>query len=305
MKPIGGDSDLGSHAELSAIGKLRGSVMEDDGTVDVRQKPISRSLVVRHDGLSMSRPILRNVGDSRINTFHDPSSDNRVEILGVPVVLASRPNPRINLLHRRVPPNLAPRIQQIRNNRRKVRINTGAIHQQRLSRAANTGATHLRINNDGACHPNVGVTVNIHVAVTLKMPNDRHPSLLLHPLNQALPTAGNDNVDVLRHPRQHVSNSRAIRHRHKLHTLSRQPSRAQPLNKARVNSRTRMPTLRPAAQNDSVPGLHTQSPRISRHIGPTLIDDPNDSQGNANTLNVQPVGAIPLGRNRANRIRQR
>ena len=45
MRP-GGDADLGSEAELAAVGELGRGVVQHDGRIDLRQEALGRGVVV-------------------------------------------------------------------------------------------------------------------------------------------------------------------------------------------------------------------------------------------------------------------
>src|SRR5258708_7237308 len=65
------DADLGAHAKLGAIGKLRRRVMQHDGAIDLVEKLFRRSRGIRDDALGMLRTVLRDVGDSRGDVIND------------------------------------------------------------------------------------------------------------------------------------------------------------------------------------------------------------------------------------------
>ena len=108
-----------------------------------------------------------------------------------------------------------------------MRGRAGPVHQQRLGRAADAGAAQLGVQHDRARHGEVGVAVDIDVAVAFEVPDHRHARFLLHPRHQALAAARHDHVDVVRHAREHVADRGAIGGRHQLDAGVRQARRAQ------------------------------------------------------------------------------
>src|SRR5690606_40086100 len=57
MHLAGGNADFRSHAELTAIGKLRGGIVQENGRVDLVEEPRNRFRIFRHDGFGMMRRI--------------------------------------------------------------------------------------------------------------------------------------------------------------------------------------------------------------------------------------------------------
>src|SRR6267142_1942077 len=67
MKFVRADADFRAHAEFAAVGKLSGRVVQYDGAIDPRQKPLGHCGVVGHDALGMLRTVLANVCHRRID----------------------------------------------------------------------------------------------------------------------------------------------------------------------------------------------------------------------------------------------
>src|SRR6185369_6047997 len=57
VEAVGGDADLGAHAEFAAIRKLRRGVVQHDGTVHFAQKTFCRRGIRGDDGIGMRRTI--------------------------------------------------------------------------------------------------------------------------------------------------------------------------------------------------------------------------------------------------------
>ena len=122
-----------------------------------------------------------------------------VEVLGAPVLLGRR-------LHARIDAPASPHRRALRSRRRAGRAAIGArcvaaqraVDQQRLGRAADAGAPHLRVQHDRARHLEIGVAVDVDVADALEVADHRHARLLLHALHEALAAARHDHVDAAR-----------------------------------------------------------------------------------------------------------
>ena len=71
----------------------------------------------------------------------------------------------------------------------------GGVEQQRLGRAANAGAAHFGVGEDGARHGEIGVRVDVGVVQPLGMGEHGHARLALHALHQRFAAARDDEVD--------------------------------------------------------------------------------------------------------------
>jgi hypothetical protein len=120
---------------------------------------------------------------------------------------------------------LGQRVEQ----RRQQRFRASPIHQQRLCRAADAGATQLRIQNDIARHLRISVAIHIDMAQPFQMTDHRHPRLGLHTLDQTAPTTRHDHIDLTIQPTQHHPHGGPVGSRHELNRRFRQPCLAQPI----------------------------------------------------------------------------
>ncbi len=216
MESIGRNADLRAHAELTAVGELGGGIVQHDGAVDPRQEAGGRGGIAGHDGFGVRRTVARDMRDGLIDTVDHAHRDDRIQILGVPVLFGRRAHPRIDLLHGGIAAHFAAGLQQILDQGPEVRRDTGAIHQQGLGGAADAGTPQLGIQHDAARHRQVRIPVHVHVAVALQMADHRHARLLLHSRHQALAAAGHEHIDEFGHPGQHQADRGTIGGRHQL-----------------------------------------------------------------------------------------
>ena len=135
----------------------------------------------------------------------------------------------------------------------------------------------------------------------LQMRKHRHPSLTLHQTHKPFATARHNHINRIHH-RQHFAHGRPIPCRHQLNGSLRQTGSNHPLDQRLVDSRRGMKPFGSAAQDDRVARLETESTSIRSHIGTTFIDYTYDPQRRAHTLNIQPIGALPLFEHLPNRI---
>ena len=305
MKPIGRNTYFGAHPKFATVGELRGGVVKDNRAVYPMEEPVRGSLVIRHDRFSVSRAIGRNVGHGPINSINHARRDDRVEVFRVPIFLGSGQYPGINLLDGGIPSYLTPGFEQVFDNRPEVRADTCLIYQKRLRCPTNARTPQLGVHGDGSSHTDVSIPIDINVTVALEVPNNRHTRFLLDARYQALAPSWNNHVDVIGHLGQHVAHGSAIRDRHELNTFRGQSARCQSIQQAGMNGPIRKQALRPAAQDHGVARFEAKSPGVGRNVGPALINDANDTERHAYTLNVQAVRPIPLRRDRSHRVGER
>ncbi len=296
------DPDLAAHAELAAIGKLRGGIVQQNGRIDLVEEAGHDIRILGNHRFRMGGGPAVDVVDGARNPVHEADRDDGIEIFRAPVLVVCLVQIAHALKDFPCRPHLAARLHQRLDQRRKQPVGIIAVDQQRLGRPANAGPPHLGIDDDRNGHVEIGGAVHIDVAETFEMRKDRHPRLALHPRNEALATARHDDVDAPVKPRQHGAHSGTIRNRHHLDGMFRQTRHLQPVNEAGMNGRRRMQAVRAAAQDDRIACLEAQRPGIGRHIRPALIDHADDTKRRAHALDMQPVRPVPFGDDVPNRI---
>src|SRR5208282_6449258 len=90
VQPAGGDADLPAEAELTAIGKLRRSIMQDDRRIHLAQKLLRRRLVLGDDRVGVMRAVALDMSDRGVDAVDHARGQNSVEILGAPIGLGRR-----------------------------------------------------------------------------------------------------------------------------------------------------------------------------------------------------------------------
>jgi hypothetical protein len=86
----GGDTDLGAHAELSAIGELGRGIVDEDRGIDLVEETADRSGIFRQNRFGVVRRIFVDMADRTADTVDDSDGDDRVEIFSRPVFLGCR-----------------------------------------------------------------------------------------------------------------------------------------------------------------------------------------------------------------------
>src|SRR5580700_193236 len=143
VKAVRRDTNLGAHAELTAVGKLSRGVMQHDGAVDAGEKALGSCLIGGDDRLGMRRAIVRDMSYRLIDPLDHAHGNDRIEEFSEPVGLARRLDARVGGLRALIAAHLAAGGNEIRNQRLEVGRRAGAIHQQRLGRAADPGTPHF------------------------------------------------------------------------------------------------------------------------------------------------------------------
>src|SRR5688572_13920814 len=91
-----------------------------------------------------------------------------------------------------------------------MRFYSSATDQEGFCCSTDAGASHLCAHSDLRGHADVCILIDVHVAIAIQMPDDGHAGFFLTPLDEALAAAGNDDVYVVCHARQHVADGCAI-----------------------------------------------------------------------------------------------
>ena len=79
------------------------------------------------------------------------------------------------------------------------------MHQQRLGRAADSGAPHLGVDDDLQRLVEIGRPIDVHMHDAFEMGEHRHARLALNPLDQALSAARHDDVERAAEALQHLA----------------------------------------------------------------------------------------------------
>ena len=137
-------------------------------------------------------------GDMRQRAFHaldHGDGQHGVQPLGVEVAADSRRQIRHDRAGRSIGAEIAAEGAQVGDDRRQQGSGAGGIDQQRLGGAADAGPPHLGVGDNGARHVGIGLAIDIGVAEPFGVGQHRHTRLALHPLDQGLAAARDDQVD--------------------------------------------------------------------------------------------------------------
>ena len=178
------------------------------------------------------------------------------------------------------------------------------VDEQRLRRVADPGPLHLRVVGDPPRHLEVGVGMDVDVAVAGRRVHHRHRRDVLQRRLQPLAAARDQQIDepVLRRQLGQVLAPAAGQQQHR---VLRQPR----LGERLADDRRQRPVgaLRVARppQHDRVPALDRQRRAIDRHVRPRLVDDGDHPERHPNLPQVQPARQRPVLQLLADRVGER
>src|SRR4051812_48913653 len=69
MEAIGRNADLGAHAELAAVGELRGSIVQHDGAIYPLEEALRGGGIGGDDAVGVRRTISRDVADGGVDVI--------------------------------------------------------------------------------------------------------------------------------------------------------------------------------------------------------------------------------------------
>ena len=233
--------------------------------------------------------------DGATDAIDDSNGDDRVEIFGTPVLIGRCLEAWNDAEHCGRGSDFATGLRQRFDQRLQMGGDCRTVDQQGFGRAADAGPPHLGVDDNLLRHVEIGRAVDIDMAQTLEMGEDRHAGFLLDARNEAFAATRNDHVDRSIEPGKKRTHGGAIGGRHELDRIGRQAGRNEALDQAGMNETRRIGGIGAAAQDDGIAGLKAQSTGIGRHVRPALIDDADDTKRRADALDVEAIGAIPFG----------
>ena len=261
---------------------------------------IGRRVILGQDRLGVARAVATDMGDRLVHPVHELHRDDPVQELATEIV-GCRGHGAGDAGQLAVRPHLDARVQKVAHQHVAVLRVEAPVDQQAFRRAADAGAAGLGVDDDAAGFLQVGGGARIDVADAFQMGEHRHPRLGLDKAHKAFAAARDDDVD---HPlrAQHRAHGGAVAGRHHLDRRLGQTRLPQPRDHAVVDQRRGIDRIRPAAQDDGVPGLHRQRARIGGHVRPAFVDHAQHPQRRCHALDVQPVRPVPFGQHPAHGI---
>ena len=304
MDAARGDTDLGTEAELAAIGELGGCIVQHDGAVDPREEALCHILVLGDDRIRMARGPAFNMCQRAVEAIdHGDGKDGR-KVFRAPIFLGRGLHARDDRAGTRIAAQLAAGVDKRGRNPGEQCVGHGGINQQRFERAADAGAAHLGIDHEVDSLLRIGRPINIHVAEALEVADHRHAGVLLHTLDQAAATARYDDIDLAIKAGQHLADSGAVGGADKLYCVRRQAfglkRRAHGIDEGVRGMRA----FRSAAQDGGIAGAQAERSRICSHVRAAFVNDSDDTQRHGHAGKVQSVRLLPARQFPTKRIGQ-
>ena len=162
------------------------------------------------------------------------------------------------------------------------------MHQHGVQGVADCGPLHFGVVHDARRHRGVGVPVNVSVADAHAAGEDGHRGVCGDEVNQARSAPGNQQVDVLFHPQQHV-NQGAVGISDELHGVRGQAGLSNGLLRQSDQRGVGTQGFLAAAQDAGVAGFQGQGHDVGGYVGAAFVDAGDDAQGDAPLFNCQAV----------------
>ena len=303
MQPPRRDADLGAEAEFAAVAELRRRVPHAHRGIEPVEEGARRRLVLRDDRLGMFRSVAADVVERALDAVHHLHRQDGVEPFGREVLVGGRGQVGQDRPRGRIGAEVAAEGAQVGHQHRQQRGGDGGVDQQRLGRAADAGAAHLGIGQDGARHRGIRRGMDVGVAEPFRMREHGHARFLEHAGHEALAAARDDQVDQARGA-QHRAHEGAVGGGCHLHRGFRQPRRAQARGHAGMDGGGGARALGPAAQDHGIAGLQAERRGIRRHVRAAFEDHAHHADRLGDAAHHQPVGPGPFREDAAHRVGQ-
>ena len=162
------------------------------------------------------------------------------------------------------PRSAQPALISASSSGRARRGDGGAGNQQRLGRAADAGAAHLRVDDEPHRLVEIGGRVDIDMHDAFEMREHRHARLALHALDQRLAAARHDHVERAAETRQHLPDRLARGERRARDRRFRQARLGEAGDETGVDRGGGVETVGAAAQHHGIAALQAQARRRRR-----------------------------------------
>ena len=172
---------------------------------------------------------------------------------------------------------------------RHERLGDVGVHEQRLGGVAHRRPVGLGVEHDGQRQVEVGVPVDVHVAVADPGLDHRHRRLLDDGADQAGAAARDQHVDQAAGPHQRLRRLVPLP-RDQLHRVGRQAGSLRGLAEHGHDRGVGAAGARGAPQQHGVAALEADAGRVGGHVGTGLVDDPDDAERHAHLAQLEAVG---------------
>ncbi len=178
------------------------------------------------------------------------------------------------------------------------------VHEQRLGGVADARPVRLGVQRDPLGHLQVGVGVDVDVAVADSGLDHGHDRVLHDVVDQAGAAARDDHVDQAAGAHQ-MGHRLAVGTGHELHGPGRQPGLLGRLGQHADQRGVRFVRRRGAAQQRHVAALEAEAGGVHGHVRAGLVDDRDHAERHPELAHLQPVGQRVAADHLADRVGQR
>ena len=257
----------------------------------------------------MRGTVVVDVINGLLQAIHDADIEDVIVVFGEPVLLGCRlqvAGCRLeNFARRAVGAELHLFLREAAVDDGEKFFGHGLINEEGFHRVANGRPLTLGVDHDFLGHLQVGLGLDIDMADTFVVFEDRNFRALGDGANEALATARHAEVDVLPQ-REQFPDGFAVGRRH---NLDRVPREISDLLLRRFDhdfgdDAVGIQRLLATAQDRRVAGFQTKPRGIGGHIRARLVNDDDDANGRGNLLQPQAVRTESFIKNPANWIRE-
>ena len=277
MQFLGGDPDLGTETELLAVGERSGGVHHHRRCIHPFGEAVRGRQITGDDRLGMAGAVGVDVLDGIVETIDECQRNVHREKLGAQLFLGG------------IVVHGDPGPLQGADEPRSGGVGDAGVDQQCLSGIADTRATGFGVQHDSLGDVEVGVGVNVDVAVTDTGLNGRHGRVTDDGVDQSRSPTRDHHIDKPSGLNER-GNAGSVGTREQLHRVGGQAfaseCTAQHCDQCRIGCCRR----RTAAQQYRIAGFERQSERIDGHVGSALVDDPHHAQWHPLLTDLQAVG---------------
>ena len=240
-----------------------------------------------------------DVGDGLVDVVHDFDGQDGVQIFGGPIVLRGGntvddgPGPF-------VPPKLHALFPQGSGTGGQEAFSDVPVHQQGFRGVADGQGLGLGVHRHLDGHVHVGGGVHVGVAQALRVAHDGDAGVVHDVADEGVAAPGDDQIDAV------------VLGQHVVHIVpgfqQGGPAVGQdarrPLRHGGKQGAVGAQGLPPALEQGGVPALQAQGGDLHQSVGPGFKNHPDDADGAADPVQVQPRGQFPGQKRSVQGVRQ-
>ena len=293
MELVRADGDLRAEAELPPVVEAGARVDEHHRRVDLVGEARGGGVVLRNDGLGVAGAVLLDVVDRLGDAVHDADGHReREELLpevggvgGADGLAGAGPDEGERAP---VAADLDSGLGELRGHRREQLARDGGVDEERVERVAHVGALRLGVVDDALRLADVCGGVDVDVDDSDAAGNGGHGGVLAHVLDEALPSARDEEVEVFVEV-DHLVDDGAVGVRYELHGLGGYARLFESALDDGDEGRVGVDGLLAAAHHDGVARLEAEARDVGGYVGAALVDAADHAERHAPALDADAV----------------